>query len=150
MRRRLVRAGRAASPPGYLCHEQRHSVRSRASCIAANLIGHWQLRVKSAVSSAHPPCPLLLPSLPNRCIAAAHGETGEVEEVDEKSKIGRRHGKSSRGRPGYHAAIRPWSQRAQIFRHIAELLQYNRVRKLANVRIVCTLECDRPRIGRIA
>src|ERR1700733_15149086 len=26
----------------------------------------------SAVSSALPPCPLLLPSLPNRCIAAAH------------------------------------------------------------------------------
>jgi hypothetical protein len=36
------------------------------------------------------------------------------------------------------------------FRHIAELLQYNRVRKLANVRIACMLECDRPRIGRIA
>src|SRR5258708_33122134 len=34
---------------------------------------------------------------------------------------------------GHHAAIRPWSQRAQIFRHIAELLQYKRVRKLANV-----------------
>ena len=48
------------------------------------------------------------------------------------------------------AAVRPWSQRAQIFRHIAKLLQYNRVRKLANVRIACTLECDRPRIGRIA
>src|SRR5271169_1325789 len=31
----------------------------------------------------------------------------------------------------------------------AELLQYNRVRKLANVRIACTLECDGPRIGRI-
>ena len=26
---------------------------------------------------------------------------------------------------GHHAAIRPWSQRAQIFRHIAELLQYD-------------------------
>ena len=49
--------------------------------------------------------------------------------------------KSSRGRPGYHAAIRPWSQRAQIFRHIAELLQHNRVRKL------CTLECDRPALA---
>src|SRR5580700_12266344 len=52
--------------------------------------------------------------------------------------------------PGHHAAVRPWSQRAQIFRHIAEPLQHNRVRKLANVRIACTLECDRPRIGRIA
>ena len=28
--------------------------------------------------------------------------------------------------PGHHAAIRPWSQRAQIFRHIAKLLQYDR------------------------
>src|SRR6202035_4887269 len=37
-------------------------------------------------------------------------------------------------------AIRPWSQPAQIFRHIAELLQYDRVRKLANVRIACTLD----------
>src|ERR1700730_4466078 len=45
-------------------------------------------------------------------------------------------------------AIRPWSQPAQIFRHIAKLLQYDRVRKLANVRIACTLECDRPRIVR--
>ena len=44
---------------------------------------------------------------------------------------------------------RPWSQLTQIFRHIAELLQYNRVRKLANVRIACTLERDGPRIGRI-
>jgi hypothetical protein len=46
--------------------------------------------------------------------------------------------------PGHHAAIRPWSQLTLIIRHIAELLQYNRVRKLANVRIACTLECDRP------
>jgi len=38
----------------------------------------------------------------------------------------------------------------QIIRHIAELLQYDRVRKLANVRIACTLECDRTRIGRVA
>ena len=52
--------------------------------------------------------------------------------------------------PGHHAAIRPWSQRAQIFRHITKLLQYDRVRKLANVRIASTLECDHPRIGRIA
>src|ERR1700722_3098904 len=95
---------------------------------------------------AHPPYPLLLSSLPNRCIAVAH-ETGEVKEVDEKSKIGRRHGKSSRGRPGYHGAKRPWSQLTQIIRHIAKFLQYDRVRKLANVRITCTLECDRPRIG---
>ena len=49
----------------------------------------------------------------------------------------------SRG-PPYHAAIRPWSQRAQISRHIAEPLQYNRVRKLANVRIACTLEATAP------
>jgi hypothetical protein len=41
------------------------------------------------------------------------------------------------------------SQLTQIIRHIAELLQYDRVRKLANVRIARTLECDRPRIGRI-
>ena len=41
---------------------------------------------------------------------------------------------------------RPWSQLTQIFRHIAELLQYTRVRKLANVRIACTLERDGPRI----
>ena len=34
------------------------------------------------------------------------------------------------------------SQLTQIIRHIAELLQYDRVRKLANVRIACTLECD--------
>ncbi len=44
---------------------------------------------------------------------------------------------------------RPWSQLTQIFRHIAELLQYNRVQKLANVPIACTLECDGPGIGRI-
>jgi hypothetical protein len=31
-----------------------------------------------------------------------------------------------------------------------ELLQYDGVRKLANVRIACTLERDRPRIGGIA
>jgi hypothetical protein len=56
----------------------------------------WEIAsiLKGAVSSAHPPCPLLLPSLPNRCIAAAHGENGEVEEVDEPSRIGRRHGKA--------------------------------------------------------
>jgi hypothetical protein len=35
----------------------------------------------------------------------------------------------------------------QIIRHIAELLQYDRVRKLANVRIACTLECDRPALA---
>src|ERR1700733_14168346 len=103
------------------------------------------MRVKSAVSSAHPPCPLLLPSLPNRCIAVAH-ETREVEEDDEPSRIARR-----------QRQIQPWLSRspqtkpslqlAQIFRDIAELLQYNRVGKLANVRIACTLECDRPRIG---
>jgi len=33
------------------------------------------------------------------------------------------------GYPGHDAAIRPWSQRAQIFRHIAELLQYDRVER---------------------
>ena len=48
------------------------------------------------------------------------------------------------------AATRPRHSSLKIFRHIAEPLQYNRVRKLANVRIACTLECDRPRIGRIA
>jgi hypothetical protein len=80
-------------------------------------------------------------------MAAAHGETGEVEEVDEKSKIGRRHGKSSRGHPGHHAAIRPWSQRAQIFRHITKLLQYDRVRKLANVRIACSLNATAPALA---
>ena len=37
----------------------------------------------------------------------ASAVTGEVEEVDEKSKIGRRHGKSSRGHPGHDAATRP-------------------------------------------
>jgi hypothetical protein len=42
------------------------------------------------------------------------------------------------------------SQLTQIFGHIAELLQYDRVRKLANVRIACTLECDRPRVGGFA
>ena len=36
------------------------------------------------------------------------------------------------------------SQLTQIFRHIAKLLQYNRVRKLANVRIACMLERDGP------
>jgi hypothetical protein len=33
----------------------------------------------------------------------------------------------------------------QIIRHIAELLQYDRVRKLANVRIA--FECDRPALA---
>src|ERR1700719_2158795 len=65
------------------------------------VVRHTKLRaqlpkwVKSAVSSARSPCPLLLPSLPSRCIAVAH-ETGEVEEDDEPSRIGRRQGKSSR------------------------------------------------------
>ena len=45
--------------------------------------------------------------------------------------------------------LRPWSQFTQILRHIAEAIQYDRVRKLANVRIACTLECHGPRIGRI-
>jgi hypothetical protein len=36
-------------------------------------------RVKSAFSSAHRPRPLLLPSLPNRCIAGVHGEAGEAD-----------------------------------------------------------------------
>jgi len=73
-------------------------------------------------------------------------ETGEVEEDDEPSRIGDDRANPA-APPGHHAAIKPWSQRAQIFRHIAKLLQYDRVRKLANVRIACTLECDRPRIA---
>jgi hypothetical protein len=91
-------------------------------------------RVKSAVSSAHPPCPLLLPSQPNRCIAAAHDETGEVEEVDEKSKIARRQ-RQIQPWLSRSSQTKPSSQLAQIFRHIAELFQYDRVRKLANARI---------------
>jgi hypothetical protein len=81
---------------------------------------------------------------------AAHGENGEAEEVDEPTRIGRRQQQIEPRHPGHDAEARPWSQLTQIFRHIAELLQNDRVRKLANVRIACTLECDRPRIGRIA
>ena len=48
----------------------------------------------SAVSAI---APIATESL--RCGGAR--ETGEVEEVDETSKIGRRHGKSSHGRTGH-------------------------------------------------
>jgi hypothetical protein len=77
---------------------------------------------KSAVSSARPPCPLLLPSLPNLCIAAVYGETGE--ELTRTTMAGRRHGKSSRGRPGHH--------RAQIFRD----RRYPVERKISNLTLL--------------
>ena len=32
----------------------------------------------------------IAPIVPNRCIVAAHGETGEAEEVDEPTRMGRR------------------------------------------------------------
>jgi hypothetical protein len=52
-------------------------------------------------------------------------------------------------RPSIMMEQQDLSQLTQIIRHIA-ILQYDRVQKLANVRIACTLECNRPRIGRIA
>jgi hypothetical protein len=45
---------------------------------------------------------------------------------------------------GHDGTTRSCHSGTQIIRHIAELLQYDRVRKLANIRIACTLERDRP------
>jgi hypothetical protein len=81
-------------------------------------------------------------------ISAREIDRAKIDQPDGKCETSVRH--ETVPRAPTSKAIRPWSQPAQIFRHIAELLQYDRVRKLANVRIACTLECDRPRIGRIA
>ena len=84
-------------------------------------------------------------ALPNCCIAAAPGETAEAEEIDEQT-TGDDNGKSSRGHPGDDEATRP-DQLTQIFQHITKLLQYDRVRKLANVRIACTLNATAPALA---
>ena len=57
----------------------RRGTQTLRAAVQRSLAANGRVGSEGPVSSAHPPCPLLLPSLPNCCIAPVHGETGEAD-----------------------------------------------------------------------